>query len=127
MSRRRMERLNEQLKREVVEVLRHGVRDPRVGVVTVTGVETSPDLAVAKVFVHTLDEREERRTELIEGLRAAAPYVRGEIGRRLHIRRAPELVWIWDETFEQAQRIERLLAQVRPTPQPGEPESDDAQ
>lgn len=113
MSRRRIERLNEQLKREVTDILRNHVRDPRVGVLTITGVEAAPDLSSARMHVHAMEEDEGRRAELMEGLRAAAPFVRGEIGRRLHIRRAPELIWAWDDSFEHAQRIERLLAEVR--------------
>jgi ribosome-binding factor A len=126
VSRRRIERLNEQLKREVVEILRREVRDPRVGPVTITEVETSPDLAVCRLYFHAMEEDAARRTELMEGLRAAAPFVRGEVGRRLHIRRSPELVWVWDETFEYAQRIEKLLAQVRPAEKPDEEPGGDA-
>ena len=126
MSRRRIERLNEQLKREVVEILRREVRDPRVGPVTITEVETSPDLAVCRLYFHAMEEDAARRAELMEGLRAAAPFVRGEVGRRLHIRRSPELVWVWDETFEYAQRIEKLLAQVRPAEKPDEEPGGDA-
>ena len=120
MSRRRIERLNEQLKREVVDILRREVRDPRVGTVTVTDVETAPDLSSARIYVYAMDATDGRE-ELMEGLRAAAPFVRRELGQRLHIRRAPELLWAWDESFEQAQRIERLLAEVRPS----EPDDDD--
>jgi ribosome-binding factor A len=126
VSRRRIERLNEQLKREVVEILWREVRDPRVGPVTVTEVETSPDLAVSRLYVHAMEEDAARRAELMEGLRASAPFIRGEVGRRLHIRRAPELVWVWDETFEYAQRIERLLAEVRPAENPDEEPGGDA-
>ena len=114
MSGRRIERLNEQLKREVIEILRREVRDPRVGVVTVTRVEAAPDLSTARLWVHAMAE-DEARAELMEGLRAAGPFVRRELGQRLHIRRSPELLWAWDETFEHAQRIEKLLAEVRPT------------
>lgn len=121
MSRRRVERLNEQLKREVVDILRREVRDPRVGTVTVTAVETAPDLSSARVYVHRVGDESGERDALMEGLRAAAPFVRHELGQRLHIRRAPELIWTWDETFEHAQRIERLLAEVRP-PEAAEPD-----
>lgn len=123
MSRRRIERLNEQLKREVVDILRNEARDPRIGTVTVTGVETAPDLSSARLYVHTMDEEPEARESLMEGLKAAAPFVRRELGQRLQIRRAPELLWSWDESFEHAQRIERLLAQVRP-PEPADDEDD---
>lgn len=124
MSRRRIERLNEQLKREVMDILRNEVRDPRVGLVTVTGVETAPDVSSARLYVHAMDAEPAAREELLEGLRAAAPFVRRELGQRLQIRRAPELLWSWDESFEHAQRIERLLAQVRPAEPPDD--EDDA-
>lgn len=124
MSGRRIERLNEQLKREVTDILRREVRDPRVGVVTVTRVEAAPDLSTARLWVHSSDEGE-TRAELMAGLQAAGPYVRRELGQRLHIRRAPELLWAWDESFEHAQRIEQLLAQVRPAI-PDDDAADDA-
>lgn len=123
MPRRRVQRLNEQLKREVMEILRHSVRDPRVGTVTVTAVETAPDLSSARLYVHAMEEGATARDELMKGLKAAAPFVRHELGQRLHIRRAPELIWTWDESFENAQRIERLLAEVRP-PEPVDEEGD---
>lgn len=114
MSRRRIERLNEQLKREVVDILRNAVRDPRIGTVTVTAVETAPDLSSARLYVYAGEPAGDARDDLMKGLKAAAPFVRHELGQRLHIRRAPELLWAWDESFEHAQRIERLLAEVRP-------------
>lgn len=126
MAGRRIERLNEQLKREVVDILRREVRDPRVGVVTVTAVEAAPDLSTARVWVHVVDEDEAAKASLMEGLDAAAPFVRREIGQRLRIRRSPELIWMWDATFEHAQRIERLLAEVRPPEVPDDSSEDDA-
>ncbi len=108
---KRIARLNEQLKREISGLLRTGVRDPRVGVVTVTGVETSGDLAVAKVFVRVLGSDEERN-ESLAGLEAAAPFVRRELGQFLHVRRVPELRFQFDRSFEHAQRIDELLQEV---------------
>ena len=108
---RRVARLNEQLKRELMELLQNDVRDPRIGSVTVTAVEVTPDLYHAKVYVTALDAQ--ARAEILTGLGAAAPFLRGELGRRLKVRRAPELHFTWDETLENAQRIERLLAETR--------------
>lgn len=110
--RRRVARLNEQLKREVVELLRDRVKDPRIGFVTVTGVRVTSDLSQARVLVSVLDSDEKAAT--LDGLRAAAPFLRRELSRRLRLRRAPELRFEIDETLEHARRIERLLDEVLP-------------
>ncbi len=107
---RRVERLNEQFRRELMDILHNEVRDPRIGSLTVTQVEVTPDLYHAKIYLTSLDP--ETRTSSLEGLDAAAPFIRREIGRRLHIRRAPELHFTWDETLAHAQRIERLLSEA---------------
>jgi ribosome-binding factor A len=123
MAKRRIERLNEQLKRELTDVLHHQVRDPRVGRLTVTAVRATPDLYSARVFVTSLGTEEERSAAL-EGLRAASPYIRGELGRRMLVRRVPELTFEWDLALQHAQRIEQLLRDVRPAGEP--PTSTDA-
>ncbi len=107
---RRVERLNEQFRRELMDILHNEVRDPRVGAVTVTHVEVSPDLYHAKVYVTALDASVRETT--LAGLDGAEPFIRREIGRRLHIRRAPELHFTWDDTLAHAQRIEKLLGEV---------------
>lgn len=113
MPHRRIERLNEQIKRELTDILRQKVRDPRLGVVTVTDVQTTPDLDHARVYLAALgDEAEKQRS--LEGARAAAAYVRSELGRRLHIRRVPELMFELDRSLEHAMRIERILSEVLP-------------
>lgn len=112
-----MARLNEQLKREITILVREEVRDPRVGMVTVTGVETSADLSVARVYVSIMGDDEAKAAGL-EGLRAAAPFIRSELGRLLHVRQVPELRFQLDRSLEYAMRIEQLLKEVR---QGGEP------
>ncbi|MBI4408895.1 MAG: 30S ribosome-binding factor RbfA [Gemmatimonadetes bacterium] len=109
---KRLARLNEQFRREITELLRQEVRDPRVGTVTVTEVDVTPDLAYARVYISTLGDAAEKE-QTLEGLRAAAPYLRGELGRRLRIRRVPELHFEIDRALEQALRIERLLRELR--------------
>jgi ribosome-binding factor A len=109
---KRVARVNEQMKRELIALLRYDVRDPRVGAVTVTDVETAPDLYHAKVYVSIPGDVEERDRAL-EGLRAASGFLRGEIGRRMHIRRAPELHFTLDETLRHAMHIEQLLREAR--------------
>jgi ribosome-binding factor A len=112
MAGKRRARLNEQLKRELTALIQFEVRDPRVGAITITDVDVTPDLYHAKVFF-TLHGDDEERKKALAGLQAAAGFLRGELGRRMHIRRAPELHFTFDETLANALRIERLLHEVR--------------
>jgi len=120
MASRRLERVNEQLKREIARILRREVHDPRVGLVTVTGVEATPDLSVAKVYVRPASGGDGDWTSMMEGLEAAQPFVRRELGKDLHLRRIPELRFEEDHTLEQAMRIERILDDVLPEEEDGE-------
>lgn len=110
---RRLARLNEQLKRDLAVLIRTQVRDPRVGLVTVTGVDVTNDLSVARVYVQPSGEPAEV-AKALEGLEAAAPFLRTELGKELHIRRVPELRFERDESLERAMRIERILTDVLP-------------
>ncbi len=123
MASKRVARLNEQLKRELSELIRTEVRDPRVGVVTVTAVEMASDLGSARVFVRILGDPAEFKATL-EGLDAAAPFLRGLLGRLLHIRRIPELRFREDRSMEHARRIEELLLEVDVPEEEPEEESD---
>ena len=112
MANRRVERLNEQLRREISDILRRDVRDPRVGVPTVTRVEVTADLWMARVFVRVVGTESERQEALV-GLDAAAPFIRRALGG-LRMRRVPEIRFAVDETLEHASRIEELLRDVLP-------------
>lgn len=109
---KRLARLNEQLKRELSELIRSDVRDPRVGIVTITGVDTARDLGSARIFVRTVDD--DSLAEMLEGLEAAAPFLRTRLGQILHIRKVPELRFQEDRSLEGARRIERVLSEVLP-------------
>jgi len=127
MANRRVRRLNEQLKREIAQVLRTQVHDPRVTGVTVTGVEVSPDLVLARVWVWVSGEEGERERSM-EGLRASASFVRRQLGAALSIRRIPELDFREDRTLEHALRIEKLLREVQqrqPCQELEEPDAED--
>jgi len=124
MASKRLARLNEQLKREITVLVREEVRDPRVGMVTVTGVETSADLSVARVYVRIMGDDEAKAAGL-EGLRAAAPFIRSELGRMLHIRQVPELRFQLDRSLEYAMRIEQLLNEIRPSGDASDPDEGD--
>jgi ribosome-binding factor A len=112
MANRRVERLNEQLRREISDIIRRAVRDPRIGTPTITRVEVTPDLWMARVFVRALGTAEERAAAL-EGLDGAAAFIRHEL-RGLRVRRVPELRFEIDQTLEHASRIEQLLREVGP-------------
>jgi ribosome-binding factor A len=122
MAGRRIERLNEQLKREITDILRTEARDPRIGTVTVTRAQASPDLTLARVFVSLMGDADEKAATL-EGLTAALPFVRSELSKRMRgIRRVPELRFEVDHSFEHAMHIERLLSEVLPKDSPNVPE-----
>jgi ribosome-binding factor A len=110
---RRIERLNEQLKREITDIVRNQARDPRIGVVTVTRVQSALDLSFARVFASIATDDEEQKKQSLEGLAAAAPFIRSELSKRLSIRRVPELRFELDRSLEHALKIERLLGEVK--------------
>jgi ribosome-binding factor A len=119
---RRLERLNEQVKREVSEILRNEVRDPRVGLVTVTEARVAPDLSFARVYVRPLGGEEE---ELFAGLEKATPYIRRELGKRLSVRHVPEIRFEPDRALEHALHIEKLLSEVLPPQEKSEEPAED--
>ena len=94
-------------------MVRDEVRDPRVGLATVTAVETSPELDHAKVYITTL-AGEDDRGEVLKGLRSAAPFIRSQLSKRLHMRRIPELHFEVDRKLDEALRIEALLREALP-------------
>jgi ribosome-binding factor A len=122
---RRTERINEQLRQEISLLIRDEVRDPRVGLATITEVECSPELDHARVYITALGEESEKE-EVLAGLRSAAAFMRGQLGKRLHMRRIPELHFEIDKKLENALRIESLLrealSEIRPEREEGDPE-----
>jgi ribosome-binding factor A len=91
---RRVERMAALIRREVSELLVNGIKDERVhqGMVSVTHADVAGDLQHCRIFVSVLGSEEDRQL-VLDGLKAAAPYVKGELGRRLKMRRTPEVVW----------------------------------
>lgn len=109
---RRIERLNDQLREEISDLLRRQVKDPRLGgLITVTHVETSADLAHARVYVSVLGSQEERE-ETLKGLEAAAAFMHHELSRRLSLRRTPRLTFRRDDSLEQGAHVLDLLREV---------------
>ncbi len=117
----RTERLGQLLKEEISRLLYREVKDTRIGNVTITDVEVTPDLMQATVYVQVAGG-DERKHEALEGLASAAGFMRGRLGRELRIRRSPELHFVIDRTQERAARITELLAQVSEETPEGEDE-----
>jgi len=87
------------------------LKDPRIGFLTVTGVELTDDIQHARVY-YTVMGDEAKRRETARGLEKAIPFLRRELGRRLHLRTIPELVFHYDSSIEYGNRIEQLLQEV---------------
>ena len=108
----RQERLADQIRAEVAEMIAGELKDPRIGFAAVARVDLSADLRHARVFVSVLGGEESRR-ETLAGLASAAGYVRYELSRRLRLRRAPELVFVLDRGAEEEQNVELLLQKLK--------------
>lgn len=104
----RANRVAEQMKKEMGEILTRKIKDPRVGFVTVTDVEVTGDLQQAKVFVSVLGDELEKQDTLL-GLAKAKGFIRSEIGKRIRLRKTPEISFEFDEALEYGNRIETIL------------------
>ena len=108
MATSRMRRINEVLREVVGAAIATELSDPRIGFVTVTSVETSPDLRTAKVYVSVLGSEEERAATL-EGLRSSHGVIQAKIAAETRMKRTPALSFHYDSTVEQGMRISQLL------------------
>jgi ribosome-binding factor A len=104
----RSHRVGEQIQKEISALLVKGLKDPRVGFVTITAVEVSGDLRHARIYFTALGEEQVRR-ETLRGLTSAIPFLRRELGKRLRLRLVPELTFQFDTSLEYGNRIESLL------------------
>jgi ribosome-binding factor A len=112
MQGRRVDRIEEQLRIEISEIIEREIQDPRVHFVTTTRVKVTPDLGHARVFITVLGNADERKKAL-QGLHSAAHFVKRSLAKRLHhLRRVPELIFEYDETVEKDLRLEALLGQI---------------
>ncbi|GGE65220.1 30S ribosome-binding factor RbfA [Priestia taiwanensis] len=108
----RSNRVGEQMKKELGEIISRKIKDPRIGFVTVTDVEVSGDLQIAKVFISVLGDEEQRQNTL-KGLSKAKGFIRSEIGQRIRLRKTPEILFEFDESIDYGNRIDTLLHQLR--------------
>jgi ribosome-binding factor A len=104
----RMRRVNEVIREVLGAAIATDLKDPRIGFVTITSVETSPDLRNSRVFVSVLGSDEEREATL-EGLRSSHGVLQGKIASEMRMKRTPTLTFHYDETIDQGMRITELL------------------
>ncbi|HEY4348601.1 MAG TPA: 30S ribosome-binding factor RbfA [Gaiellaceae bacterium] len=121
-----MRRVNEAVRAVVAEAI-GGLRDPRLGVITVTAVRVSPDLHDARVYVSVFGGKK-RRTRTMQALEASRSMVQGTLARELHMKRTPHLAFEYDQTSEEGVRLTKLIDDLAPeTPSDDEPGDSDAE
>ena len=104
----RPDRVAEQIRQAIGELLTREVQDPGIGFVTITRVKVSPDLQMARVYYTQIgDDKARKQTE--KALARVTPFLRRQVGSRVRLRRVPELVFHFDESVENQDRIERIL------------------
>ena len=108
MTTSRMRRVNEAVREVLSGHIAGDLKDPRIGFVTVTGVETSPDLRHARVYVSVLGSNDERRAAL-DGLRSSAGFLQAKVGEELRMKRTPTLAFEYDDSIDRGMRISELL------------------
>jgi len=107
VSQGRPRRVADLMQRELSDLLRREVRDPRVGMITITSVDVSPDLSHAKVFFTLLEKKDVETT--IQGLQRAAGYLRSQIAHRIKLYTTPELRFVYDESIERGDKLSQLI------------------
>ncbi|MFH1312266.1 MAG: 30S ribosome-binding factor RbfA [Candidatus Eisenbacteria bacterium] len=112
MQSRRISRLCDQIQEEVSDILYRKLKDPRLGFVTITRVKLAPDLSQSNIYVSVMGSPEDI-AETIECLDRASSFVRSELGKRLRIKRIPELIFRYDDSAVRGARIESILKDLR--------------
>lgn len=112
MQHKRSDKVAETIHELICSILSRGLNDPRIGFVTITGVEVTDDLSLARIFFSVIgDDKAKKDTEA--GLNSAKGFIRREIGKNLTIRHTPELVLKYDHSLDYGNRIESLLKEIR--------------
>lgn len=112
MAKHRIDRISEEVKRVVSDIIRNDLKDPRVSALcSVVAAEVTPDLRYAKIYVSVLGNEEEKQATL-KGLKSAAGFIRRELGRNIELRYSPEVVFELDKSIEHGAYINKLLNEV---------------
>jgi len=110
-SSQRAQRVGESIQQEISALLLRGLNDPRIGFVTITGVDVTPDLHLARVYFTVIGDEAARRN-CAAGLKSATPFIRQQLGRQLRMRYTPDLLFHYDGSIDYGNRIETLLREI---------------
>jgi ribosome-binding factor A len=119
---RRIDRVAALILREVTRIVREEVHDPRIGFVTFTGAQVTPDLASGRLFVSVMGSEAEK-AESLSGLRSAAPFIRNQLWELLDLKTVPQLAFELDRTLEQVARIDAILERIQEQGPGSEPDA----
>ena len=123
---KRTDRVADQLQKELAVLIQREVKDPRLGMVTVSGVEVSRDLGYADVHITLLGEQDpERIKENLKGLKRAGGFLRSQVARRIKLRHVPELRFHYDESVVRGQHLSSLIEEAVASDRSRQPEGDD--
>ncbi|MCM3038242.1 30S ribosome-binding factor RbfA [Paenibacillus motobuensis] len=111
MAKNRTGRVGEEIKKELSVMIQRELKDPRIGFVTVTGVDVTSDLSQAKVYLSVFGD-EDQKKDTLKALDKATGFLRTEIGKRIRLRHTPELIFKIDESIAYGSRIEKLLDEI---------------
>lgn len=111
MSANRLEKINEEVKKELSQIISFELKDPRItGIVSVTKVSVTQDLKYAKVYISTINSKD--KLEVIKGLKSASGHLRSQIGHRINLRYTPELIFELDDSIEYGAHIQDVLNDI---------------
>jgi ribosome-binding factor A len=113
MDYQRSERVGELLTEVIADVLREDIRDPRVTAVTITAAKVTKDLRQARIYFTILGGASENKDSVLAGLKSALGFIRARIGKQLKLRFVPAIEFFYDDSVDEAERIEKLLRQVK--------------
>ncbi|GAA4028035.1 30S ribosome-binding factor RbfA [Actimicrobium antarcticum] len=108
-------RVADQIQRDLAEIVAYELKDPRVGMITVTEVQLTPDYAHAKVFFTMLSDEAETIKNTVAGLQQASGYIRGQLGRRLHVHTLPQLHFVHDTSTARGIELSKLIDEANAT------------
>jgi ribosome-binding factor A len=108
----RPDRVGDQLREELAQLISREVHDPGIGFLTITQVKVTPDLQQARVYYTTIGNADQRK-QTARALERATPFLRRQVGRRLRLRHVPELDFFYDESIERQDRIERIILDIQ--------------
>lgn len=111
MAKIRVGRVGEQIKKELSQIIQSELKDPRIGFITVTGVDVTNDFSQAKVYLSVLGT-DEQREETLKALARGSGFIRSELGKRIRMRKIPELIFKFDASIDYGSKIESLLHKI---------------